>query len=102
MRGPDPVTRFVLSLRNWRRYLVRTVPAVSPAKKEEENKIDAFRGIHSAPSRRGFLGYLGISPGLTGLAGAGLLGALQAPRAFADDGPLNPAQRGPRAFVIRR
>ena len=69
---------------------------------KQENKIDAVRGIHSAPSRRGFLGYLGISPGLTGLAGAGLLGALQAPRAFADDGTLNPAQRSHRAFVIRR
>ena len=69
---------------------------------KQRSKIDTVPGIRSVPSRRGFLGYLGISPGLTGLAGASLLGALQAPRAFADDGPLNPAQRRHRAFVIRR
>ena len=69
---------------------------------KQRSKIDTVAGIRSVPSRRGFLGYLGISPGLPGLAGAGLLGALQAPRAFADDGPLNPAQRRHRAFVIRR
>src|SRR5450755_417437 len=66
---------------------------------KQRSKIDI---VPAVPSRRGFLGYLGISPGLTGLAGAGLLGALQAPRAFADDGPLNPEQRRHRAFVIRR
>jgi hypothetical protein len=69
---------------------------------DQTSKVYSARGIRSVSSRRGFLGYLGISPGLAGLAGAGLLGALQAPRAFADDGPLSPAQRRRRAFLIRR
>ena len=69
---------------------------------KQRSRIDTARGIHSVPSRRGFLGYLGISPGLAGLAGAGLLGALQAPSAFAADGPLTPAQRRHQAFAIRR
>jgi PAP2 superfamily len=69
---------------------------------KQQCKIEAVSGIHSGPSRRGFLGYLGMSPGLTGLAGAGLLGALQAPSAFAADGPLSPSERRHRAFVIRR
>lgn len=51
--------------------------------------------IHSSPSRRGFLS-------LTGLAGASLLGALEAPSGFADAGPLTAAQRRHQAFVIRR
>ena len=69
---------------------------------KQRSKIDTARGIQSVPSRRGFLGCLGIAPALTGLAGAGLLGALQTRRAFADDGPLTPAQRRNRAFVVRR
>jgi len=69
---------------------------------KQRSNVDKALRIHSLPSRRGFLGYLGMSPGLTGLAGAGLLGALQAPSAFADDGPLTAAQRRHRAFTIRR
>ena len=56
----------------------------------------------SGPSRRGFLGYLGLSPGLTSLAGAGLLGALQTPAALADLTPINDTERRHRAFAIRR
>jgi hypothetical protein len=69
---------------------------------KRQSDINAGSEIHYGPSRRGFLGYLGMSPGLTGLAGAGLFGALQAPSAFAAAGLLNPSQRSHRAFVIRR
>src|SRR5580704_17320094 len=69
---------------------------------KQRARIYSASGIHSVSSRRGFLGYLGISPGLAGLAGAGLVGALQAPSAFANEGPLSPAQRRHRAFVVRR
>src|SRR5437763_13132383 len=57
---------------------------------------------YCGPSRRGFLGCLGIGPSLTGLSGAGLLAALQTLGAFASTGPLDAAQRRDRAFVIRR
>jgi hypothetical protein len=67
---------------------------------QQKNK-DAM-GIHSGPSRRGLLGLLGMSPGLTRLAGAGLLSALQAPRALAENNPLTPSERRRRAFTIRR
>ena len=56
----------------------------------------------SGPSRRGFLSCHGLSPGLAGLAGAGLIGALQAPLALADLTPLNSAERRRRAFAISR
>ena len=69
---------------------------------KQRSKVCSASGIPSVSSRRGFLGYLGISPGLAGLAGAGLLGGLQAPRAFANEGPLSPEQRRHRAFTIRR
>ncbi len=59
-------------------------------------------GTHSGPSRRGFLGCLGLSPGVAELLGAGLLGALPAPSALADLTPLNDTERRRRAFVIRR
>jgi len=52
-------------------------------------------GTYSSPSRRGFLS-------LTGLAGAGLVGVLEAPNGLADAGPLTDDQRRHRAFVIRR
>jgi hypothetical protein len=54
------------------------------------------------PSRRGFLGYLGLSPGLVGLGGASLVGMLEAPSAFANLTPINPTERSHRAFVLRR
>lgn len=69
---------------------------------KRQSKIGTACGIHYGPSRRGFLGYLGISPGLTELVGSGLLGALHAPRAFAGNGPLSPSERRDRAFEIRR
>lgn len=69
---------------------------------KRQSKIGTACGIHYGPSRRGFLGYLGISPGLTGLVGSGLLGALHAPSAFAGNGPLSPSERRDRAFEIRR
>jgi hypothetical protein len=53
-------------------------------------------------SRRRFLGYLTSAPSLMSLGGAGLLSTLDAPEALADTGPLDPAQRQQRAFVIRR
>src|SRR5215467_3929984 len=68
---------------------------------ERQSSINAA-GIHLGPSRRGFLGCLGVSPGLTRLVGAGLLGALHGPCALADETPLNAAKRRHRAFVIRR
>ncbi len=58
--------------------------------------------LRSAPTRRGFLSYLGTAPTLTALGGAGLLSTLDVPRALADTGPLDVAQRRHRAFVIRR
>jgi len=65
------------------------------------------RNVHPAtqtpagPSRRGFLSCLGISPGLAGLAGAGLLGMLEAPSAFANLTPINSADRRRRAYALR-
>jgi hypothetical protein len=55
------------------------------------------------PSRRGFLGGLGVAaaPYVTGLAGATLL-SIGAPNALADANPLDAAERRHRAFVIRR
>jgi hypothetical protein len=53
-------------------------------------------------SRRRFLGYLSSAPGLMSVGGAGLLSTLNAPSALGDTGPLDPAQRLQRAFVIRR
>jgi hypothetical protein len=67
-----------------------------------KNDDNIATGTHSGPSRRGFLGCLGLSPGLAGLAGATLLGTLQAPAAFADLTPQNETERRRRAFVIRR
>jgi hypothetical protein len=56
----------------------------------------------TAPSRRGFLGCLGLSPGLTGLAGTTLLGMLESPSAFANLTPVHAAERRNRAFTLRR
>jgi hypothetical protein len=56
---------------------------------------------HSGPSRRGVLGYLGMSPTLTRLAGAGLLSALPAPRLFAGNKLLSPSERRDRAYTVR-
>ena len=56
----------------------------------------------SGTSRRGFLGGLGLAPGVASLAGAGFLGALRPASALADGGPLNASERRHRAFVIRR
>ena len=58
--------------------------------------------VYSGPSRRGFLGYLGAGPTLTGFTGASLLSALTASKALGQSGPLGAAQRRHRAFVIRR
>lgn len=60
------------------------------------------KSTHTNPNRRGFLGYLGLSPGLTGLAGTTLLGLLEAPSAFANLTPINAAERRNRAFILRR
>jgi hypothetical protein len=59
-------------------------------------------GVNNNINRRGFLGYLGISPGLARLGSVGLVAALQAPSAFADLTPLSASERRHRAFVIRR
>ena len=59
-------------------------------------------GAQSHTSRRGFLGYLGLAPGLTSLAGASLLGALEANTALADLTPVNGEERRRRAFALRR
>lgn len=67
-----------------------------------KSKHDGDTRAHSDPSRRGFLGYLGLSPSLTGLAGGTLLGMLEAPSAFANLTPINAAERRNRAFIIRR
>ena len=67
----------------------------------ERNKTNAA-GDMPAPSRRGFLSCLGVAPGLTGVAGAALLAALDAPSASGSTGPLDPATRRRRAFTIRR
>jgi hypothetical protein len=56
----------------------------------------------AGPSRRGFLGRLGLAPGVASLAGAGLLEALRPTIALADLGPLNAVERRHPAFVIRR
>jgi hypothetical protein len=57
---------------------------------------------NSDPSRRGFLGYLGAAPTLTGLTGAALLSALTESKVLGQGGPLDAAQRRHRAFVMRR
>lgn len=67
----------------------------------QKSNADAAR-TDSDPSRRGFLGCLGLSPGLTGLAGATLLAMLEAPSAFANLTPINAGERRNRAFTIRR
>jgi PAP2 superfamily len=68
----------------------------------QRRDANADTQTHAGPSRRGFLGCLGLSPGLTGLAGTTLLGMLEAPSAFANLTPINAAQRRNRAFVLRR
>jgi hypothetical protein len=68
----------------------------------QNNNVSGATRTHSDPSRRGFLGYLGLSPSLVGLAGASLVGMLEAPRAFANLTPINVRERRNRAFVIRR
>src|SRR5579862_6620004 len=67
----------------------------------KHNANDVAR-TESGTSRRGFLGCLSLSPGMAGLLGAGMIGALQAPSAFADLTPLNDSERRRRAFTIRR
>lgn len=66
------------------------------------NKIEGPLRIQQGASRRGFLGGLGISTGIAGMLGAGLVGALQAPLALADLTPVNERERRSRAFTIRR
>src|SRR5690242_7689074 len=68
----------------------------------ERNGHQAAGRSHSGTSRRGFLGTLGLTPGLASLAGAELLGALRPAGALADLVPLNATERRHRAFVIRR
>jgi hypothetical protein len=68
----------------------------------QEIKTNGAAQSYTGPSRRGFLGYLGLVPGLTSLAGAGLLGALQVNTALADLTPINDAERRRRAFALRR
>jgi hypothetical protein len=65
-------------------------------------KIDSPARTQSGASRRGFLGCLGLSPGITGALGATLLGALEAPLVLADLTPVNTRQRQSRAYTIRR
>jgi hypothetical protein len=67
----------------------------------QPNKTAAGPEIPGA-SRRKFLGYLSSAPGLMSVGGATLLSTLDAPSALGDTGPLDPAQRQHRAFVIRR
>jgi hypothetical protein len=67
-----------------------------------KTNVDHSTRNHSGPSRRGFLGCLGVSPGVAGLAGASLLAMLKAPSAFANLTPVNPRERRQRAFAIRR
>ncbi len=68
----------------------------------QEGNVNSAARDHSDPSRRGFLGYLGLSPGAAGLAGATLLGMLEAPSAFANLTPISPGERRSRAYIIRR
>ncbi len=65
-------------------------------------KINDATRTHSATSRRGFLGCLGLAPGITGALSATLLGTLQAPLAFADLTPVDEKGRKSRAYTIRR
>jgi hypothetical protein len=67
-----------------------------------KNKMNGFAQSETGASRRGFLGYLGLAPSLTRLAGAGLLGALRVNTALADLTPINDAERRRRAFALRR
>jgi len=66
------------------------------------NEMSGAVRSHTGSSRRDFLGRLGLAPGLTSLAGAGLLGALQVNTALADLTPVNEAERRRRAFALRR
>ena len=67
-----------------------------------KSKTNGDAQSHPEPSRRGFLGYMGLAPGLSSLAGAGLLTALQVNTAFADLTPINETERRRRAFALRR
>jgi hypothetical protein len=51
--------------------------------------------LRPGPTRRGFFG-------LTGIGGAALLSALEAPLGYGDTGPLSDNQRRQQAFAIRR
>ena len=69
----------------------------------QKYNIDDATRTYSGASRRGFLGCLGLSPGVAGLLGAGLLGVLQVPSALADLTPIN--ERGtppPRIYHSAR
>ncbi len=68
--------------------------------KKNEDSI-AMR-TRTGASRRGFLGCLGLTPGIAGLLGASMVGALEAPQAMADLTPVNDGERRRRAFTIRR
>ena len=68
----------------------------------ERNVLQAAGRSQAGTSRRGFLGSLGLAPGVASLAGAGLLGVLRPTSALANLGPLNAAERRHRAFVLRR
>lgn len=67
-----------------------------------KRNVDDATGTHSDSSRRGFLGCLGLSPGLARLGGASLLAMLEAPSAFANLTPIDAGERGHRAYLIRR
>ena len=66
------------------------------------NKIPVSSGNNPGASRRRFLSYLGATPTLTALGGAGFLSTLEAPSALGATGPLDAGQRRHRAFAIRR
>ena len=67
-----------------------------------KSNADQNARTHAGSTRRGFLGYLGMAPGLTSLAGASLLGALHVKTALADLTPVNDTERRRRAFALRR
>src|SRR5579862_5885743 len=66
------------------------------------NKIPVSSENNPGASRRRFLSYLGATPTLTALGGAGFLSTLEAPSALGATGPLDAGQRRHRAFAIRR